>query len=167
MAEVTGRQVLLKDENGEVIIPYVEKPDLTDYAKTSDLMNIMNNIYPVGSVYLSTTSTCPLASLISGSTWEQMGTSLITSVNTSVSIKGTGKSLGLTDGTNNMGIQANGGYGVKNNKNLFNVNVGTKTGSAGPDNSYALGVTTDSSKSGIVGTVTRTSISVYIFKRTA
>ena len=161
MVEYTGREVLLKDENGEVIIPYVNV-DIT-----SQLDDLMNNIYPVGSVYLSTTSTCPLASLISGSTWEQMGTSLITSVNTSVPVKGTGKSLGLTDGTNNMGIQANGSYGVKNNKNLFNVNVGTKKGSAGPDNSYALGVTTDSSKSGIVGTVTRTSISVYIFKRTA
>lgn len=41
-------------------------PDLTEYAKTTDLLNA---IYPVGSVYIGTQSSCPLSSLISGSTW--------------------------------------------------------------------------------------------------
>lgn len=81
-----------------------------------------------------------------------------------ISVKGTGKSLGLTDGTNNMGMQANGGYGIKNNKSLFNVNVGTKTGSASPDNSLALGITTDSSKSGIIGTASLANSCKFIIK---
>jgi hypothetical protein len=164
MAEVTGRQVLLKDENGEVIIPYVNV-DIT-----SKIDALMNNIYPVGSVYLSTTSTCPLAALISGSTWEQMGTSLITSVNTSVPVKGDGKTLGLTDGTTNVGMSYSTGsydrfYG---RTSFYNIGIGTGSSSGStPANTKGVGVTTDSSKSGIVGTVTRTSISVYIFKRTA
>ena len=41
MVEYIGREVLLKDENGEVIIPYV---DLTDYAKSSDIDNISNTV---------------------------------------------------------------------------------------------------------------------------
>ncbi|MBQ8981629.1 MAG: hypothetical protein IJ077_08485 [Eubacterium sp.] len=32
--------------------------------------NILNTIYPVGSLYIGTQSTCPMAALISGSTWE-------------------------------------------------------------------------------------------------
>ena len=32
----------------------------------------MNNLYPVGSTYITTASTCPLATLISGSTWTKV-----------------------------------------------------------------------------------------------
>jgi hypothetical protein len=42
-------------------------PDMTDYMTTDDLLKAL---YPVGSVYIGTQSTCPLATLISGSTWE-------------------------------------------------------------------------------------------------
>jgi hypothetical protein len=59
---------------------------------TSQLNALLNNIYPVGSVYLSITETCPLATLISGSTWE-----LVSS----------GKALWTGDGTNaNTTIEA-------------------------------------------------------------
>lgn len=44
MVEYTGREVLLKDENGEVIIPYVEKPDLSEYAKSSDVTSALQQI---------------------------------------------------------------------------------------------------------------------------
>ena len=36
----------------------------------SRITSIMNTIYPVGSIYISTNSTNPMATLISGSTWE-------------------------------------------------------------------------------------------------
>lgn len=39
--------------------------DLETYVNT-----ILTSIYPVGSIYIGTQSTCPLATLISGSTWE-------------------------------------------------------------------------------------------------
>lgn len=44
MVEYTGREVLLKDQNGEVIIPYVEKPDLSEYAKSSDVTSAINSL---------------------------------------------------------------------------------------------------------------------------
>ncbi len=42
-------------------------PDMTDYMTTDDLLKAL---YPIGSIYIGTQSTCPLATLISGSTWE-------------------------------------------------------------------------------------------------
>lgn len=140
-------------------------PDLSDYAKTTDLLNA---VYPVGSLYFCTQSTCPLSAVISGSTWEKVGSSIITSVNTSVPIKGNGKSLGLTDGTYNRGIATYSDLGMQTNRDGFNVNVGKELGTSdGTPRKVALGITTDSSKSGIVGTVTSSSLTVNIFKRTA
>ena len=124
----------------------------------------MNSVYPVGSLYFGTQSTCPLAAIIDGSTWEKVGSSLITSVNTSVPIKGNGIALGLTNGTNNVGLTTTNNYFV-GKKEVYGAAVsaaGTHSGTSG-----IFGVTTDTSKSGIVGTVTRTALTVNIWKRTA
>jgi len=45
-------------------------PDMAGYAKTSDISTMLTTLYPVGSIYIGTQATCPLATLISGSTWE-------------------------------------------------------------------------------------------------
>lgn len=42
-------------------------PDMSAYMTTNALLEA---IYPVGSIYIGTQATCPLATLISGSTWE-------------------------------------------------------------------------------------------------
>lgn len=39
-------------------------------ATTAFVKNVLSELYPVGSIYIGTQSTCPLATLISGSTWE-------------------------------------------------------------------------------------------------
>lgn len=36
---------------------------------TTSINNLLSSLYPVGSIYIGTQNTCPLASLISGSTW--------------------------------------------------------------------------------------------------
>lgn len=41
----------------------------TTVATTAFVKNILSELYPVGSIYIGTQSTCPLATLISGSTW--------------------------------------------------------------------------------------------------
>jgi hypothetical protein len=38
-------------------------------ATTAYVKNVLSALYPVGSIYIGTQSTCPLATLISGSTW--------------------------------------------------------------------------------------------------
>ena len=42
------------------------------YSKQSDIQSILALIYPVGSIYIGTQSTCPLASLIPNSAWEKV-----------------------------------------------------------------------------------------------
>ena len=41
----------------------------TAFVKTA-VSNVLSALYPVGAIYIGTQSTCPLATLISGSTWE-------------------------------------------------------------------------------------------------
>lgn len=123
----------------------------------------MGTVYPVGSLYFGTQSTCPLQALGIG-TWTKVGSSIITSVNTSVPVRGNGIALGLTNGTNNVGLTTTNNYFVGKTE-AYGAAVsaeGTHSGTAG-----IFGVTTDTSKSGIVGTVTRTALTVNIFKRTA
>lgn len=40
----------------------------------NDLNNVLTTLYPVGSIYIGTQNTCPLKTLISGSTWELVAT---------------------------------------------------------------------------------------------
>jgi hypothetical protein len=124
----------------------------------------MGTVYPVGSLYFGTQSTCPLAAIINGSTWEKVGTSLTLSVNTSVPVKGNGIALGLTNGANNVGLTTTNNYFVGKTEAYGEAvsATGTYSGTSG-----IFGVTTDSAKSGIVGTVTRTALTVNIWKRTA
>lgn len=140
----------------------------------SRITSIMGTVYPVGSLYFGTQSTCPLAAIIDGSTWEKVGSSLITSVNTSVPIKGNGKSMGWTNGDANFGCsQGDNGYGSffpSLTSEAYGKNIGVvQAGNAGvrPSGSKLMGLTSDASKSGIVGTVTRTALTVNIWKRTA
>jgi microcystin-dependent protein len=72
-------------------------------------------------------------------------------LNANVSVLGTGKTLGLTDGSNFGSIHQYGTFIYHNSQ--YNSNVGSAT-SGGPfAQNKALGVTTDSSKSGLKGTV--------------
>ena len=62
--------------NGNAYSALIGKTDGTltwngdDVMTESRISSIMNSLYPVGSLYLTVNSTCPLATLISGSTWE-------------------------------------------------------------------------------------------------
>lgn len=133
--------------------------DIKDYIKT---------VYPVGSLYFSTASTCPLQSLGIG-TWNKVGTSLTLSVNTSVPVKGNGKTMGFTNGEYNRGLAMNNGSLGQSSffDNLYNVDVGTVQNGSVTTPGKGVGLTTDSAASGIVGTVTRTQLTVNVFQRTA
>ena len=77
-------------------------------------------------------------------------------------VKGTGITLGVTDGTDNMGFQCVGytpGYNVNPcqiRKSMYGTDVGTTTGFSEYGNSRTIGVTTDSSKSGIISDISST-----------
>lgn len=139
------------------------------------LNTTLDALYPVGSVYLGIQETCPLANLISGSKWELVTSSIITDVKTNVDVKGTGKTLGLTNGSNKVGLtvqySADNYYtGVNVTDSVYDTNV-KNSGVSGEEKGYLMGssfgVDTDPSKSGIVGTLTRTQITTNLWKRVA
>jgi hypothetical protein len=129
----------------------------------------MGTVYPVGSLYFGTQSTCPLAAIINGSTWEKVGSSLITSVNTSVPVIGNGKAIGLTDGLNGYGLQGGSGGGefLSAAAGNYGKNINTPNVTPRYIGNKTLGLTENPENSGIVGTVTRTALTVNIWKRTA
>jgi hypothetical protein len=49
--------------------PYVNA-DGNEIATAAYVKNVLSSLYPVGSIYIGTQNTCPLASLISGSQWQ-------------------------------------------------------------------------------------------------
>lgn len=84
--------------------------------------------------------------------------SIVTSVNTSVPVNGNGITLGLTDGKTNFSLlPGNGGF-TYSKTGGYGKNIGTKDSGSNLISTKFAGITTDSSKSGIVGTVTRSSV---------
>lgn len=77
--------------------------------------------------------------------------------------------LGMTNGNLNIGIVANSGTLGQSSfyENIYGQPVGTAYSGGIGVQTKSVGVTEDASKSGIVGTITRTSLTVNIFRRTA
>ena len=85
-------------------------------------------------------------------------------------VKGNGKSIGVTDGITNFGLQGaveNGGLGILNpNNNQYNKNVGTAyTASASGFTAKVYGLTLDGTKSGIITDLSNitTSLDCYYY----
>lgn len=137
--------------------------NITDDTDVS--LTILEALYPVGSVYITTANTCPLSTLISGSTWTLISSGIVKAGD--IPCKGNGKTLGLTDGTSNYGLL----YKGYNNSYTgeYDTNVGTvsSTGNNPNNSGITLGLTTDGSKSGIVADTSSLILSVNIFERTA
>lgn len=94
----------------------------------SQYIDLLSTLYPVGSIYIGTQNSCPLATLIAGSQWQKVATQVVTNVNTGVAVYGNGKTLGLTNGSQNFGM-TDGGYGsvggfMHGATSVFNTNVG-------------------------------------------
>lgn len=137
----------------------------TPIAGSMSAETLVDTLYPVGSCYIGTGATCPLAAI--KGTWTLQSSAVVTSVNTNVPCKGNGMTLGLTDGTNKFGLTTGGGTALSGDSDSFNKAVATSGGTANLGTYKRLGITTDATKSGIVGTVTRSVLSVNIWKRTA
>ena len=76
-----------------------------------------------------------------------------------VSVSGNGKSLGITDGTHNLGFRTT--QNVSLSDVAFNVDVGTSAAGSAQSGSVAVGVTTDSAKSGLVGSADLSSVQAF------
>lgn len=133
--------------------------------------NLLSTLYPVGSIYIGTQNSCPLATLIAGSQWQRVATQVVTNVNTGVAVYGNGKTLGLTDNSKNYGIMSrnvSGVYGfVFATTNATDKNNGTSVYDGGTANAnVCLGVRTQANNSGLTGSLSRTNLALNIWKRT-
>lgn len=161
----------------------VSKDSNTLYNITDDTdvsLTILEVLYPVGSIYITTANTCPLVSLISGSSWANVGTSIITGVSipSTIPVYGNGYGLTLTNNNQTLGIahdSANAATAIGGTNQPW-VTVGTGTSRNNAQQATALGLPTasqigsDLSKSGIIAksdNITKTSLTVNIFQRTA
>ena len=135
----------------------------------------MNNLYPVGSTYITTASTCPLATLISGSTWTKVSEGRVLWGSDSSHTAGTTIEAGLPNITSNYKEGWLGDdkiYDVQSGAMTFS-QIGTRSGSWGHDGNYASRwqVSFDASRSnpiyGNSTTVQPPAYVVNIFQRTA
>ena len=144
----------------------------TLYNITDDTFSIslLERIWPVGSIYIGTMSTCPLAAIFG--TWTLVETKLLVDINDTIPVHGNGNTLGLTDGATNAGLTQIVQGGLTTSTAItqaYGQPVGTYTGNtaiAGPKN---IGVTTDPAKSGIIANLSssKTSLTTNIWRRIA
>lgn len=111
---------------------------------------------------------CRLYDYFTGTKLEfQAGAPTTIPLGTTAPVKGSGKTLGLTNGTNNYGFNFDNNANARLYTSLFDTNVGTQattsqTGSA----NKSLGVTTDGTKSGLVADLSNAQgITVREFKK--
>ena len=135
-------------------------------------LNILEILYPVGSLYIASgsLSTCPL-SLLGVGTWQlKANSTLVTGVNSTAPVVGNGMTLGLTNGTKNVGlVQRNDGDNnyscVRFQETAYGASITNAIQSGQANVPGIYGVTTDPTKSGIEANVTSTTLAVTIWER--
>lgn len=125
---------------------------------------LLDIIFPIGSYYLSEEAHCPLVDWMDGCQWEIVGTSLVSG--TEAAVVGNGMTLGITDGTNNFGVNGRdvSASVLSGSTNTYGTNTGTNGGGSYISSLKSIGVTTDPEKSGIIANLP--TITVNIFRRT-
>lgn len=138
--------------------------DLSD-VETIFAPALLGAIYPVGSYYLSEAADCPLASLIAGSQWEKVGTSLVSG--TEAPVVGNGMTLGLmASQTEAAGLVSyNDGSSIltQASTDAYGKPIGSSYSSGALVGARSIGITTDPEKSGVVANLP--TITVNIFRR--
>lgn len=89
---------------------------------------------------------------------------IISTINDTVAVAGTSKTLGLSDGSKEIGIysaSSGSGYYLLPRQSLYNVDKGTSASGSGVALA-GIGVSSESDKSGLTGTVTKQSVP-YVF----
>lgn len=136
------------------------------------ISNAFSSIYPVGSMYIGKTSTCPIAALIPSSTWTVVASNVVIGVNSTVEVKGNSKALGLRSGSKTFSMVTDSNDAILSTSlhTPSGANVGSVPGgtsSSGYTRYEALGVDTNASNSGLTGTASVSNLTATIWERTA
>ena len=134
---------------------------------TTLMNNLLSTLYPVGSIYIGTQNNCPLAALIAGSQWQRVATQVVTNVNTGVAVYGNGKTLGLTNGSQTCGLVTYPKVGFAGDTRNYNKNIGTARAGDLVRENTSYGIVQNGDTSGLTGSLSRTNLSLNIWKRTA
>lgn len=93
----------IEENKVKVPTPEISSNDNTA-ATTAYVKNVLSALYPVGSIYIGTQSTCPLATLINGSTWELVSAGRVLQGSDSGHNAGTTIEAGLPNHTHHIGV---------------------------------------------------------------
>jgi len=135
-------------------------------AKVNEAMStVFGDMYPVGSLYFSETATCPMAALITGSTWTKVSSGRVIQGSDSEHLAGTTIEPGLPNITGQVGTSDNASY-YPSGAFYQSASSGHGNGSGG-----SITVSMDASRSnpiyGSSDTVQPPAYVVNIWKRTA
>ena len=160
---VYGKSDTVTPKSMTVIYLICSKVIDTNGNTNNDLNSVFDLIYPVGSIYLDANNldTCPMESVITGSSWQKLGNKLLTG-DSKAPVIGNGTDVGVMNISN--GDKHSIGLAVTNSK----VNVGQSTTDYSiPSINYrAGGLTTDPEKSGMVADIgSANGVMVNIWKR--
>lgn len=167
-SNLTTNRALTSDGNGKVAVSTTTSTELgyvhgvTSAIQTqinnavasiaTSITNTLKTLYPVNSIYIGVQSTCPLATLISGSTWEKVATKIITGVG-NVSIATNNKQIKMKNNEGEYAMIARYTGGA--------LNIGGHTfNSDGTPLKFGT-------ETGLAVSQTTTSLTVNIWKRTA
>ena len=157
----------ITDDNTAVAYQAYSKSE-TDTLISTALNNTLSTLYPVGSIYIGTQSTCPLASLISGSTWVKVSEGRVLQGSDSGHSAGTTIAAGLPNitGTFNNTVNITAASGAFYTRSVSNSTGGTNTYTV---SSAGAGIDASRSSSiyGNASTVQPPAFVVNIWKRTA
>lgn len=137
--------------------------NITDDTDVS--LTILEALYPVGSIYITTANTCPLSTLIAGSTWSLVSSGIVQAGD--IPCKGNGMTLGLTNGTSNGGLSTDATREFVPYTGVYGQPVGTAVSGNIAFAQQGTGITTDATKSGIIADTSSLTLAVNIFERTA
>lgn len=151
----------------------VNSTDAVTYGQLQEIETLIKTkIYGVGSIYTTKTNTNPNTILGFG-TWALVSSSVLTSLNSTVPVRGNGKALGLTSGGDDKrGLRAWQSGTVQSSFNgdttAYNQTLpSSATASNVYINGTVVGVVTEG-ESGLIADMTgATSVTIYIWQRTA
>jgi hypothetical protein len=171
-----GTSVYTKSEVDNLLSVKANSADVytkteTDISISAAISTMLGNVYPVGSVYIGTTSTCPMASLISGSTWTLVSSGRVLQGADSNHAAGTTISAGLPNITGSLSRKVSTSHGTAESNGALSYTIsGSDAASSGSSGKYGVISLNASNSNSIYGNSTTVQPPAYvvnIWQRTA
>lgn len=167
----TGNQTIggVKTFSSSPILPTPSTSDNSTKGATTAFVNaVIQKIFPVNSIYSTYTNTNP-STILGFGTWTLFATNVVTSLSSTAPVKGNGTTIGFTTGDDFGGLFLGSTGFAKIGKSNYGVPVGTARIDDTMTVQKTIGITEDSSKSGMIADLSSSAnkVTVYMWRRTA